>query len=361
MHAHEAKSPALGAHDAMACRVHRPSASMGSYNPHVGSTVPDTTSILEGPALKPSVRRAALRDARREIMDFMGGFSLETTPGSAAKVASFREHVRAGASVYITFLPGSDFADTVAVARRLRDEGFNPVPHFAARSIVCRADLETNIRRCVEEAGVTQALLVGGAVPQPLGDFRDTMQLLETGLFDKYGIRRIGVAGHPEGSPDIPEEQVRHALAWKNAFAERTGARLYVVTQFCFEAEPVIAWDRAIQADGNRLPIHIGIPGLATVKTLMAHAKACGIGPSMRFITRQAMNVARLLTVSTPDGLVAKLAHYRATDPSCGIAGVHMYPLGGLKKSADWSYAVADGRFEIDDDGEGFSVDYQSA
>ena len=299
---------------------------------------------------------AVTRDQRQEIADFMDGFSLETTPGSAAKTADFREHVRAGGTIYITFLPGSDLKDTIAVATRLRKEGFNPVPHLAARSIASRALFETSLERLAQEAGVTQVLLIGGAVASPLGEFSDTMQLLATGLFDRHGITKIGVAGHPEGSPDIPEEAIRQALRWKNDFARRTGAQMYLVTQFCFEAAPIIRWDRHIQAEGNRLPVHIGIPGLATVKTLMAHAKACGIGPSMRFLTRQAMNVARLLTVSAPDKMVAELAAYRATDPGCGIRGVHMYPLGGLKKSAQWSYAVADGEFTLDGDG-GFSVE----
>ena len=142
----------------------------------------------------------------------MADFSLETTPGSAAKIPDFREHVRPGTTVYITFLPGSDFADTIAVARRLRDEGFNPVPHFAARSIASRDVFESNLKRVVEEAGVRQVLLIGGAIPYPLGEFSDSMQLLSTGLFDKYGIRKIGVAGHPEGSPDIPEEAVKQAV-----------------------------------------------------------------------------------------------------------------------------------------------------
>ena len=287
----------------------------------------------------------------------MAGFSLETTPHSAAKIADFREHMRPGTTVYITFLPGSDFDDTIAVARRLRSEGFNPVPHFAARSIPSKTVLDASLKRLTEEAGVVQALLIGGAIPAPLGEFSDSMQLLATGLFDRYGIRKIGVAGHPEGSPDIADEAVKQALAWKNDFAKRTGAQMYIVTQFCFEAAPIIKWDERLQAEGNQLPIHIGIPGLATLKTLMAHAKACGIGPSMRFISRQAMNVAKLLTVSTPDRLVADLAAYQSRNPACGIKGVHMYPLGGLKKSAEWSYAVADGRFAFDPDGRGFSVD----
>lgn len=287
----------------------------------------------------------------------MEGFSLETTPGSAAKIHDFRDHMRPGTTVYITFLPGSDLNDTIAVAKRLRHEGFNPVPHLAARSVTSKPVLEASLKQLVEEAGVNQVLLIGGAVPTPLGEFSDSMQLLATGLFDRFGIAKIGVAGHPEGSPDIPDEAMKQALRWKNEFAKRTGAKMYIVTQFCFEAAPIIKWDERIQAEGNQLPIHIGIPGLATAKTLMAHAKACGIGPSMRFISRQAMNVAKLLTVSAPDKLVADLARYRASNPSSGIKGVHMYPLGGLKKSAEWAYAVADGRFAFNPDGHGLAIE----
>ena len=306
----------------------------------------------------PSVPHAgAGPPVRQWIIDLLSGFTTETTPGAAGKIADYRAHLRPGATVSVTFLPGSDFADTVAVATRLRREGFNPVPHLAARSIPSRAFLEEGLARLVGDAGVDQALLIGGGLDRPLGEFSDTMQLLDTGLFDRYGIARLGVAGHPEGSPDIADAQIRTALAWKNAFAERTGASLYVVTQFCFEAAPVIAWDKRIQAEGNRLPVHVGLPGLATLKALIGHARACGVGPSMRYLTRQARNIAKLLTVSAPDRLVTALATYRATDPGCGIHGVHLYPLGGLKKSARWAQAVVDGRFEMREDGEGFEVD----
>ena len=312
------------------------------------------------PVMTPPVPHAGTGPPIRQwIIDLLSEFTTETTPGAAGKIADYRAHLRPGATVFITFLPGSCFADTVAVAARLRREGFNPVPHLAARSIPSRAFLEENLARLVGDAGVDQTLLIGGGLPRPLGEFSDTMQLLGTGLFDKYGIARIGVAGHPEGSPDIPDAQVRAALAWKNAFAERTGASLYVVTQFCFEADPVIAWDKRIQAEGNRLPVYIGIPGLATLKALIGHARACGIGPSMRFLTRQARNVTKLLAVSAPDRLVTALAAYRATAPGCGIHGVHVYPLGGLKKSARWAQAVIDGRFEMREDGEGFEVEVE--
>jgi methylenetetrahydrofolate reductase (NADPH) len=300
--------------------------------------------------------RAAADDQRQRIARFMAGFSLETTPGFAAKTPDFRALLRPGHTVYITSLPGADFADTVATARRLRGEGFNPVPHLAARSIRNTAVFAEYLRRITGEAGVTQVLLIAGAITSPPGDVSDTMQLLATGLLDRCGIRKIGVAGHPEGNPDIPDAAIAAALAWKNDFARRTGADLYLVTQFCFEPEPIIRWDKAIQAEGNRLPIHVGIPGLATIRTLLAYAKSCGIGPSMRFLTRQAMDVTRLLTVSAPDRLVCALAGYRASDPRCGIAAVHVFPLGGLQKSAAWAYAVADGRLALTPDGTGFAV-----
>lgn len=290
---------------------------------------------------------AAATDETQQIASFMQGFTIETTPGSAAKIPDYRALLRPGTLVAVTFLPGSDFADTVAVSKRLKAEGFRPAPHFAARSIPSKQAFEDYLKRLQGEVGIDEVVALGGAVPQPLGPFESSMQLLETGLFDKHGIRKIGVAGHPEGSPDISDELIRQALAWKNAFAERTGAALYIATQFCFEAAPIIAWDKAIQAEGNRLPIHIGVPGLATLKTLLGHAKACGIGNSMRLLTKQAKNVAKLLVVNAPDQLVRDLARYKASDPKCGIRQVHMYPLGGMKKSAAWSYAVADGAFAL--------------
>ncbi len=296
-------------------------------------------------------------ESKQRIIDFIGGFSIETTPGSAAKIPDYREHLRPGAKVAVTFLPGSDFADTIHTAKRLRAEGFEPLPHFAARSIPSRDAFEAYLHSLQDEVGISEAVALGGAVDTPLGPYDSSMQLFESGLFDKYGIKTLGVAGHPEGSPDISEVALTQALKWKNDFAERSGADLYLATQFCFEAAPIIAWDQAIRASGNRLPIHIGVPGLATLKTLINHARACGVGPSMRFLTRQARNITKLMSLNAPDRLILDLARYKATDPNCGIRQVHMYPLGGLRRSAAWSYAVADGDFTLKSDDKGFTVD----
>ena len=293
--------------------------------------------------------------SKEQILSFMKECSLEITPGGAKKIEDFRAMLRPGATVFVTFLPGSDFNDTIATVKRLFDEGMNPVPHFAARSIPSRKFLEEGLIALQDQARVDECLIIGGGVDNPVGDFDCTMQVLQTDLFQKYGITKIGVAGHPEGSPDIPDADIKTAIQEKNAFAKANGLDMYITTQFCFEAEPIIAWDKRIQEEGNELPIHIGIPGLATIKTLMMHAKACGIGPSMRVLTRQAANIAKLMTTRMPDKLVRDLAAYSANDPKCGITQCHLYPLGGMRKSAAWLYAVQDGNFELKDKG-GFDL-----
>ena len=149
----------------------------------------------------------------------------------------------------------------------------------------------------------------------------------------------------------IGERNLAEARRRKNALAERTGAALHLVTQFCFEAAPVIAWDRAIRAAGNRLPVHVGIPGPATLKSLLNYARLCGIGASTRVLTRQAGGFARLLTVWHPGELVAALARYRAEDPACGIVQPHFYPLGGLARTARWVEALRASDFTLDDRG----------
>jgi methylenetetrahydrofolate reductase (NADPH) len=292
----------------------------------------------------------------QQIQALASGFSIETTPGTAAKVESFKAILPAGTKVNVTFLPGTNYLDTVATAARLKAEGMVPVPHIAARSIPDLAALETYLKRLQSEALVDQALVIGGGVSRPVGRFDSSVQLLETGLFEKYGIRKIGIAGHPEGTPDIPPAEVDKALTQKAAYAHATGAEMYLVTQFCFEAAPVIRWIERLRAIGIRLPVSIGVPGPASIKTLLRFAQECGIGPSMRVVTRQAKNVAKLLTVQTPDSLLAGLAEFQAADPERQLRGIHLYPFGGFAKTCAWFSNVAEGRFALARDGRGFTL-----
>jgi len=282
------------------------------------------------------------------IAAFLADCTVEVTPRGAARIEDFRAVLPAGSKVYVTFLPGSDFAETLATVRRLREEGMEPVPHIAARSVPSAALLESWLKSLQREGGIREALLVGGGVSRPAGPFASSMEVLETGLLEAHGVRRLGVAGHPEGSPDIPETEIAAALAAKNAYARQSGLDMYIVTQFCFESAPVLAWERRLRQEGNRLPVRIGLPGLATIGTLLKHAQACGVGPSIRVLTRQAASLARLMTVRQPDLLLRDLALAAVRDPDCLVRGCHLYPLGGLRRSVDWMQAVQRGDFRMD-------------
>ena len=293
---------------------------------------------------------------KETIVNLFADYTLETTPKAAEKVPHFGERASPQTRIYVTFLPGSDFAGTLQVTERLLAEGFTPIPHLAARSMPSQSFFEYQVK-ALADLGVEHVLCIAGGVKDPLGPFSDTMQLLDTGILDAAGMKTIGVAGHPEGSPDMSDEAIWDAVRWKNSYNQRTDAQLYQVTQFAFEAAPIIKWDQALRSAGSTMPVYVGLPGLATVKTLLRFGLEAGVGPSLAFIKKQAMNVMKLMTVSTPSKQLVGLAHHLATDPDSLIKGVHLYPLGGLKKTAAWAKEVAAGGFTLNSNGTDFRVD----
>ncbi|WP_212525957.1 methylenetetrahydrofolate reductase [Actibacterium sp. MT2.3-13A] len=286
-------------------------------------------------------RESAPPPANRQIEALLEGYSIEVMPRTAASIADFRDLLPAGTRVYIAHIEGTPIGDMVATARRLTDEGYAPMPHFPARIIRDRVMLSDWIARYQGEAGVEQALLLAGGLSQPQGAFHSSMQMLETGLFDKAGFTRLHVAGHPEGNrdidPDGSDRNVMEALRWKQRFSETTDAEMALATQFCFEAGPVIAWADRLKAEGIDLPIHIGVAGPAKLQTLVKFAVTCGVGPSIRVLQKRARDVTKLVLPFEPTEFLAELAAHKAANPGCTIARVHFFPLGGIKTNAQWA------------------------
>ena len=274
-----------------------------------------------------------------EVEAFLKGYSIEVMPRTAEKVEDFRAILPRGTRVYIAHIDGTPIDEMVATAKRLAGEGFDVMPHFPARIIKDKATLTDWIARYQGEANVKQALLLAGGVAQPVGDFHSSMQLMESGAFD--GFDRLHVAGHPEGNrdidPDGSDRAVMEALRWKQAFAERSDAKIAMATQFCFEADPVIAWVNRLAAEGINLPVHIGVAGPAKLQTLIKFAIACGVGASLRVLQKRAMDVTKLLMPYEPTDIVAALAAHKAANPTFGIESVHFFPLGGIKTNATWA------------------------
>ena len=273
------------------------------------------------------------------IESFLEGFSIEVMPRTAEKVEDFRALLPANTRVYIAHIEGTPIEEMAATARRLAEDGFQVMPHFPARIIPDKATLADWIARYQGEAGVTQALMLGGSPTTPLGPFDSSIQLLETGLFD--GFTRLHVAGHPEGNRDIDPKggtaNVEAALKWKHDFNERSDAEMAIVTQFAFEAAPIIDWVNGIQQSGVSLPVHIGIAGPAKLQTLIKFAIACGVGPSLKVLQKRAMDVTKLVLPYEPTDVISDLAAHKAANPQFGIEQVHFFPLGGIKSCATWA------------------------
>ncbi len=285
--------------------------------------------------------KAGFTPANGQVEAFLKDYSIEVMPRTAEKVEDFRDLLPRGTRVYIAHIEGTPIKEMVATARRLNAEGYPVMPHFPARIIKDQATLADWIARYQGEADVRQALLLAGGVARPHGAFDSSMQLLESGEFDKAGFKRLHVAGHPEGNRDIDPDgsmkNVEDALRWKQKFSETTDAEMALATQFAFDARPIIKWADNLRAAGVTLPVHIGIAGPAKLQTLIKFAIACGVGPSLKVLQKRAMDVTKLLLPYEPNEVIAELAAHKAANPDFNITNLHFFPLGGIKTNATWA------------------------
>ena len=274
------------------------------------------------------------------LKEFLSGYSIEVTPRSANKIECFADVLPENTRVYIAQINIDDIPEMIVTAKRLKDEGFEVMPHFPARMIKNHAVLNDLISMYQNEAGVDEALLLAGGLPSPAGDYNSSIQLIESGLFDKAGFKRLHVAGHPEGNKDIDPDgsnkNLSEALSWKQEFSNRTDASMAITTQFCFDANVVKKWADTIKDSGIDLPIHIGIAGPAKLQTLLKFSIECGVGASMKVLTKRARDITKLLLPYKPTQILSDLANYRTQDSSFNIERVHFFPLGGVKQAAEF-------------------------
>jgi methylenetetrahydrofolate reductase (NADPH) len=207
------------------------------------------------------------------------------------------------------------------------------------------------------DGGVEQVLLVAGDLDPPLGPFRSTLEMIDTGALQAAGIKRIGVAGHPEGHRAVDDAELLAALRYKQAFGKETGIAVHIATQFGFDPDAICAWDRRLTEQGITLPAHVGVAGPTPLPKLIKFAMACGVGASLGSVMRNMSNMAKLASMATtPDQMFLGLLKGRAAHPGSRILQPHLYAFGGAVNTADWLRAVADGAFELQPGGEKFTI-----
>ena len=233
-------------------------------------------------------------------------FSIEISPSTDL------DTLPALKDVYITLLPGGDFKQTADQAEKLVKKGFNPIPHIPARSIESEVQLKEYISRC-KDGGTKQVLVIGGS-REPIGDFDSSIQLLETGYFEQM---KIGIAGHPEGSPDISDSKLEKAMIDKKPYAD------YIVTQWLMDPQLIIDF-----ISKHSVPVHVGITGPLKITSLIKFANIVGAKNSINFLKSNFTKALDLLKPKDPNDLIGKVKSHSDY--------FHIYTFGGLKETNKW-------------------------
>lgn len=269
------------------------------------------------------------------VAQLLSDVSIEVTPREPGVARTVLEHFGAGLDVHVTFLPDDDMQRAAETCGRLREAGFEPIPHLTARNFANVETLRMHLARLRAEASVKRALVIAGDVAKPRGEFSASIEVIGTGLLEANGIGAILVAGHPEGHPAVTDEVMAAALREKIAAARAHGIEPTIVTQFGFEAEPICRWILALRRAGIDVPVRIGVAGPASTAALLKFAMRCGVGNSLRALRTRGGAIGKLMGETTPDALIADLA--RLLTPEHGaIAGLHLYIFGGIRKTATW-------------------------
>lgn len=287
------------------------------------------------------------------IRALLAGATLDVAARDRAADSVCRDLLAPGTPVSINHSPSDTTQGIVAAAARLRRAGFVPVPHVAVRHLASFTRLNDYLARASAEAGVDQVMLVAGDVEQPVGPYACGIEVIETGLLQKHGIRRVGLAAYPEGHPRIATAALDDALRTKIALLRRAGLAPYVVTQFCLSAPPILRWLEQARARGIDCPIEAGLAGPASGATLAKFAVRCGVAASLGALVKGQTSVTRLLDETGPEPIVAALA---AAEPPTPIERLHLFSFGGVAHTAAWRHAVARGDFTLSRGGASFRV-----
>jgi len=235
-----------------------------------------------------------------------------------------------GATVSVTASPGKGIEATIELTIELERAGLRAIPHLSARMIRDRAHLSELLTR-LADAGIDRAFVVGGDADEP-GEFLDALTLIRA-MADLGKLpAEVGVGCYPQGHPDIPNEALLQALRDKAPFAT------YMTTQLCFDPKAIGGFIAARRAEGNKLQVKIGLPGVAEIPKLLSISARIGVKDASRFVLKNTRLVGALLRsggIYRPTALVEKLAPLIA-DPGANVLGFHVYTFNNVPATVEW-------------------------
>jgi methylenetetrahydrofolate reductase (NADPH) len=305
-------------------------------------------------AMAPPRRAIDAPDTILRVRNFLQGFSLEATRPKAADVDAITTEAPVGTRVYLSALPNRPLDELAEQAIMIRKAGLEPVPHVAVRNLESREEITRFLGFLQDQVQATHLLVIGGDRGDSAGPFATSLDLIESGLLQRHGIRHVGLAGHPEGHPKVSNDMLDRALRAKVDAAEQSGLTTDIVTQFSFDNDAIVGWIRRLRDYGIENTVRIGLAGPTSLTTLLRYAQRCGVKASAGGLARHAGRMKHLFGVSAPDGLEYSLSDASAHG-ALGDVAAHFFSFGGIGATARWTAHAAQGRITLDGDS-GFSV-----
>ena len=232
--------------------------------------------------------------------------------------------------VAVTCSPTKGVDETIELSEKLIAQGFQVIPHIAAKCVSGEKHLETIVKR-LDALSIESIFVPGGDRPEPIGEFNNAYDLLKALQKSGHNIKDIGIAAHPEGHPDINEKILMEALEKKKDLAD------YIVTQMCFDANILGDWLVRINQQGVHLPVWVGLPGAIERGRLLRTSLRIGVGNSLRFLRKKSQVAAELMksSIYNPDKLVTSISEYKDI-ANTNLAGYHIFCFNQIEITEKW-------------------------
>ncbi|WP_198670327.1 methylenetetrahydrofolate reductase [Dyella sp. C9] len=261
-------------------------------------------------------------------------YSLEVSTKSIPALTAVAHRLPPASTISIPYLPNEDDDARLAALIAVRELGFEPMPHLSARRIASRVEFDLFVRRAVAEAGVERCFVIAGDPSTPKGPFSDSSALIETGVFERSGIKVIGIGGHPENHSVMSAADRWNVLERKCRNIDERGMNPLIITQFAFDADALLTWLKTLRERGIGYPVRVGVSGPAGVAVLARYAALCGVSACASMWSKYGISIGKLLGMAGPDLFVDRLA--AGLTEVHGKVSLHFFPFGGIAQSVKW-------------------------
>ena len=280
---------------------------------------------------------------KEKVISLIDGFTIELSPKVRHKLKSIPLDKKN--NIYITYLPDASENDILETVDFVSKNNLTPITHLPARTMKNLDHVSQFLSQVRERTDSKKILVIGGGGNQ-LGQISSSLEILNSGIFEEYNFDEVGIAGHPEGSPDISQETIDNFLNDKFDLTKSKGLNLELVTQFFFDAKPFIDWCDSLIEKKITIPVRVGFPGPASFKTLLNFGLMSGVGNSINFLKKNSSKVTDLLTKTSNDEMLISLAEYAYKKNP--LKSFHCFPFGGFEKTCLWLNEIQNGDFIVE-------------